>query len=209
MKSVGRSALVAGAILSLVFCLATPVAAQKGEGAAAVAQKDEAAALAARAAALQLAGKYSEAIPLAQQVLAVREKQLGPNHPDVEKAVNDLAQAYENQGHFTDAEPLYRRALAMRENALGPDHPDVAEPLTYLGHLYVLRDRLADAESVLGRAQAILEHGRGRYQPEQLAFVFKSTSSSIVSTMPSRSCGGHWQSGRKSLGPSMSSSPAR
>ena len=79
MKSAGRSALMAGAILGLVFSLATPVA-QKDEGAAAVAQEDEAAALAARAAALQQAGKYSEAILLAQQILAIREKQLGPDH---------------------------------------------------------------------------------------------------------------------------------
>jgi hypothetical protein len=103
MKSAGRSALVASALLSLVFCLATPVAAQKDEGAAAIAQKDEAAALAARAAALQRAGKYSEAIPLAQQVLAIREKQLGPDHPDVEKAINVLARAYlVHRFHETD-----------------------------------------------------------------------------------------------------------
>src|SRR6516165_3735847 len=91
MKSASRSALWAGAFLSLLFCLTTPVLAQKDERAAGVAQEDEAAALAARAAALQQAGKHSEAIPLAQQVLAIREKQLGPDHPDVEKAVNDLA----------------------------------------------------------------------------------------------------------------------
>ena len=75
MKSAGRSALRAGAILSLVFCLATPAAAQKGEGAA------------ARAAALQRAGKHSEAIPLAQHVLAIREKQLGPDDPDLVSAI--------------------------------------------------------------------------------------------------------------------------
>jgi hypothetical protein len=87
----------------LVFCFATPVAAQKDEGAAAVAQKDEAAALAARVAALQQAGKPSEAIPLAQQVLTIREKQLGPDHPDVVNAINDLAEAYQDQGRFRDA----------------------------------------------------------------------------------------------------------
>ena len=124
MKSASRSALIAGAILSLVSCLTTPVAAQKDEGAAAVAQKDEAAALAAREAAdaLLRAGKYSEAIPFARQVLAIREKQLGRDHPDVVYAINRLARAYQDQGRFTDAEPLYRRALAIRENTLGPDH---------------------------------------------------------------------------------------
>ena len=174
MKSASRNALMGGAVLSSVFCLATPVAAQKDEGAAAVAQEDEAAALAARAAALYEAGKYSEAIPLAQQVLAIRERQLGSDHPDVVKAINDLAVAYEGQGRYVDAEPLYQRALAIREDALGPYHLDVAESLAKLGRLYLLRGRIADAESVLGQARAIFEQARGHYQPEQLAFVLKN-----------------------------------
>ena len=110
MKSAGLSALMAGAILSLVFCLATPVAAQKDEGDAAVAQEDEAATLAARAAALQQAGKYSEAIPLAQQVLAIREKQLGPNHPDVAESLAKLGRLYLQQGRNADAESVLSRA---------------------------------------------------------------------------------------------------
>ena len=85
---------MAGAILSLVFCLATPIAAQKDEGAAPGAQDNEAAALAARAAALRQAGKPSEAIPLAQQVLAIREKQLGPDHPDVAESLAKLGRLY-------------------------------------------------------------------------------------------------------------------
>jgi CHAT domain-containing protein/tetratricopeptide (TPR) repeat protein len=176
MKSASRTALRAGAILSLVFSLAMPVAAQKDEGAAAVAQKDEAAALAAKAAAdaLLQAGKYSEAIPLARQVLAIREKQLGPDHPDVVYAIRRLATAYLQQGRLTDAEPLFRRALTIRENAFGPDDPDVAESLAELGRLYLLRDRNADAESVLGRAQEIFEQTRSHYQPERFAFVLKN-----------------------------------
>jgi tetratricopeptide (TPR) repeat protein len=177
MKSASRSALWAGAILSLVFCLATPIAAEQG---AEVAQEDEAAALTARAAALRQAGKISEAIPLAQQVLAIREKQLGPDHPDIEKAIHDLAEAYQDQGRFMDAEPLYQRALAMRENALGPYHPDVAESLAKLGRLYYLRDRNADAESVLGRAQAIFEQAQVHFQPEQLAFVLKNLAAVYI-----------------------------
>ena len=114
MKSAGRSALMAGAILSLVFCLTTPVAAQKYEGAVAVA-KDEAAALAARAAALQRAAKYSEAIPLAQQVLAIREKQLGPDHPDVAESLAKLGRLYLQRGRNADAESVLGRAQAIFE----------------------------------------------------------------------------------------------
>jgi tetratricopeptide (TPR) repeat protein len=68
-------------------------------------------------------GRYGEAVALAQKVLSIREKLLGPEHPDVATGLNNLAFLYVRQGRYTDAEPLYRRALAINEKALGPDHP--------------------------------------------------------------------------------------
>ena len=70
-------------------------------------------------------GQYADAIPLAERSLAIREKALGPDHPDVATALNNLAELYESQGRYAEAEPLYKRSLAIREKALGPDHPDV------------------------------------------------------------------------------------
>src|SRR5262245_45216642 len=91
----------------------------------ATAQRDEAAALTEKVTELYRAGKFSEAIPLARRALALLEKQLGPDHPDVAQLLNNLAELYRNQGRYADAEPLYRRALAIREKALGRDHPIV------------------------------------------------------------------------------------
>ena len=59
--------------------------------------------------------------------LAIREKTLGPDHPDVASALNNLASLYHKQGRYAEAEPLYKRSLAINEKALGPDHPDVAQ----------------------------------------------------------------------------------
>ena len=66
-----------------------------------------------------------EAIPLAQRLLALREKTLNSEHPDVATALHYLAELYRRQGRYTDAEPLYKRSLAIQEQALGPEHPDV------------------------------------------------------------------------------------
>src|SRR5690349_18622616 len=74
-------------------------------------------------------GKYADAVPLAQRALAVRENELGPDHPDVAISLNNLAELYRAQGRYVDAEPLYRRSLGIREKSLGPDHPDVATAL--------------------------------------------------------------------------------
>jgi len=80
--------------------------------------------------------------------LAIREKALGPDHPDVAKSLNNLAEVYREQGRNADAEALYQRALAIREKALGPDHPDVAKSLNNLAEVYREQGRNADAEPV-------------------------------------------------------------
>jgi tetratricopeptide (TPR) repeat protein len=76
---------------------------------------------------LYSAGKYAEAIPLPERDLAIREKTLGPDHPDVTTSVNLLALVFHAQGRHADAEPLYKRALKIREKTLGPDHRDVGQ----------------------------------------------------------------------------------
>ena len=70
------------------------------------AQKTDAAARSAEIAELSRAGKYSEAIPLAQRLLADMEKAHGPDHRDVAAALNNLALLYGNQGRDAEAEPL-------------------------------------------------------------------------------------------------------
>src|SRR5215469_10981388 len=71
-------------------------------------------------------GRYSEAVPLAQQLLELREKAVGSDHPEVASALTALANLYYSQGRYADAEPLYRRSLSIAEHSLGPEHPYVA-----------------------------------------------------------------------------------
>ena len=64
-------------------------------------------------------GRYAEAEPLLKRSLAVEEKSLGPDNPDLGPALNNLALVYEDQGRYAEAEPLYRRFLAITEKDLG------------------------------------------------------------------------------------------
>ncbi len=110
-------------------------------------------------------GKYAQAIPLAQRALAIREKALGPEHPDVATSLNGLALLYQAQGNFAAAEPLYQRALAIYEKALGPDHPDVATSLNNLAELYQNQGNHAAAGPLLKRARRIREKALGLDHP--------------------------------------------
>ena len=75
----------------------------------------------------------------------IREKALGPLHPDFARSLNELAWLRSNQGRYADAEHLARRALTIREKALGPDHLDVAYTLNDLGWFLIAQDKLAEA----------------------------------------------------------------
>jgi tetratricopeptide (TPR) repeat protein len=64
-------------------------------------------------------GRYREAIPMAERALAIREKALGPDHPDVALSLNNLAELHRTIGDYGLAKPLYQRALTIWEKALG------------------------------------------------------------------------------------------
>jgi tetratricopeptide (TPR) repeat protein len=78
---------------------------------------------------LLLQGKYAEAIPFAKKALGIREKALGPGHPEVASSLNNLAELYRNMGNYAAAEPLYKRSLEIYEKALGTEHPEFATTL--------------------------------------------------------------------------------
>jgi tetratricopeptide (TPR) repeat protein len=109
---------------------------------------------------------YSLARPLLKRALAIREKVLGPEHPDTATSLNNLAfLLIAAQGDLTQAKPLYERALAIREKVLGPEHPDTAASLNNLATL--LRDQrdLVGARPLFERALAILEKVLGPEHP--------------------------------------------
>ncbi len=111
-------------------------------------------------------GRYDEAEPLYRRALAIGEKTLGPNHPDVATRLNNLALLLSAQGKYAEAEPLYRRALAIGEKTLGPNHPDVATRLNNLAGLLQDQGNYNDAEPLYRRAIEIQEKTLGINHPD-------------------------------------------
>jgi hypothetical protein len=54
-----------------------------------------------------LQGKYAEAEPLYSRELAIREKALGSEHPDVARTLNNLAGLYAKQGKYADGRQTF------------------------------------------------------------------------------------------------------
>jgi CHAT domain-containing protein/Tfp pilus assembly protein PilF len=112
------------------------------------------------------AGKYDEARPLGERVLQIREKTLGPDHPDVARIVHNLGYLYYFKAEYTKAESYYQRALAIREKVLGPEHRDVAATLNNIGLIYSDIGEYDKAELVYQRALNIYHKTLGTEHPD-------------------------------------------
>ncbi|MGY4356327.1 tetratricopeptide (TPR) repeat protein [Bradyrhizobium sp. i1.3.1] len=107
-------------------------------------------------------------------MLAIREKALGPEHPDTARSLNNLALLYTATGAYAKAEPLYLRALVIYEKTLGPEHPDTALSLNNLAALYFAMGAYAKAEPLYQRALAIREKSLGPEHPDTAALAQQS-----------------------------------
>ncbi|MGB6300845.1 MAG: CHAT domain-containing tetratricopeptide repeat protein, partial [Rivularia sp. (in: cyanobacteria)] len=105
----------------------------------------------------RLQGNYSKAEPLYLRSLAIWEKVLGYDHPDMASSLNNLATLYYSQGNYSKAEPFYLRSLAIREKVLVKEHPHVAQSLNNLSALYWGKGDITRTTDFLTRALAIEE----------------------------------------------------
>ena len=67
--------------------------------------------------------RYSEAEPLYQRALAIREQALGPTHQGVANTLNDLGELVREKEEFEEAKNLFQRSLRIFEQTLGREHP--------------------------------------------------------------------------------------
>ncbi|MBX7221501.1 MAG: CHAT domain-containing protein [Blastocatellia bacterium] len=111
-------------------------------------------------------GQYDQALALAQQALAVQEKTLGSDHPEVAASLQTIAELYRVKGDFSQPEALLLRALAIQEKALGPEHTVVATTLNTLAIFYSTKGELTKAEHLYQRALAMREKLLGADHPQ-------------------------------------------
>ena len=143
--------------LALVLLLVVIVA-----GSPVRAQDAEAEALNARVIELYNAGKYAEAIPLAERYAEAMNVAHGEAAPEYATALNNLAELLKATNRLAEAEPLMRRALAIDEASLGADHPNVAIRLNNLALLAENQGNWPEALSWHRRAEPILTAAAGQ-----------------------------------------------
>jgi len=110
--------------------------------------------------------RHQDAEPLMREILTLREQHLGPDHPMIAIALNDLAQLLQATNRLGEAEPLMVRALKMDEASYGRDHPHVTIRLNNLAQLLKDTNRQEEAEPMLQRALKISEASYGPDHPD-------------------------------------------
>ena len=59
-----------------------------------------------------------------RRALQIDEDSFGPNHPNVARDLNNLAQLLQATNRLADAEPMMQRAVEICKPSLGLDHPN-------------------------------------------------------------------------------------
>ncbi|MGB3786574.1 MAG: tetratricopeptide repeat protein [Phormidesmis sp.] len=132
--------------------------------------------------------RYAEALPIAKESLAIRERQLGPNHPNLATSLNNLASLHSETGDYATAQTLYERALSINEAALGPEHYLTGLSLQNLASLYVTIGEYDQAESMYRQTLAIWTQTVGEDHPDiaivsaNLADLYRTTGNYAEAT---------------------------
>ena len=103
---------------------------------------------------LRMRGDFREAERIHLQSVALRERDLGPDDPDVATRFNNLALVYTDRFDFQSAEPLFRQSLEIMRRAVGCDDEDLSLALNNLGITYVRSGKFLEAQPLLEQALA-------------------------------------------------------
>ena len=110
-------------------------------------------------------GKLSEGEPLHRRALAVFEKTLPPDSPDVITCRANLAAALDTLGRYDEAAPLYEQSLEAVQN--NPERREMhATLLDNYGGMLARQGKLADSLAKRQQALKFFEESLGPNHPE-------------------------------------------
>ncbi len=110
-------------------------------------------------------GHYNEAITLQKNVVEIRKKVLGEEHPDYATSLNALGMYNDHNGNYTEAIRLVTLAMEIRKKVLGEDHPDYAISLNNLAIYYADLGNYTEAIRLATKENAITKKVLGEEHP--------------------------------------------
>jgi tetratricopeptide (TPR) repeat protein len=96
--------------------------------------------------------RQKDAQTLFEQVIALRRRVLGAEHPDTLTSMFNLANLLRQQKRFDEARKLGEETLEIRRRVLGSQHPDTLLSMGELAIVLCQQERLDDARKLLEEA---------------------------------------------------------
>src|SRR6516225_2644300 len=124
-------------------------------------------------------GKFKDAIPLAEKLVALTKRARGDER-DTAISLNDLALLYQAMGNYAKAEPLLEEALVIRQKVLGREHPDTAASLNNLALLYYATGKYAQAEPLYQQTLEISKKMLGPEHPTTATIYFPRKNGHVI-----------------------------
>ena len=121
---------------------------------------------------LRYSGRYGEFTEQMTRIaLAIAEKAQGPEHPETNMRLSDLAILLQAKGDYVGAELLFDQVLVVAETALGAENPTTVVYLSNLAGIFQVKGDYAGAEPLYRRALAIAEKAQGPEHPHTVKFL--------------------------------------
>ena len=113
-------------------------------------------------------GDLSGARKLQEQVLEVRRRILGLEHPDSLDAASNLAAMLPAQGDLSGARKLQEQVLEARRRILGPEHPDTLDVAGNLANMLRAQGDLSGARKLQDQVLEAMRRILGPEHPDTL-----------------------------------------
>jgi tetratricopeptide (TPR) repeat protein len=94
------------------------------------------------------AGRYNEALDVAEQQMRLLKESYGEGHHEYATAMNNVATLLQAIGRYTEAEPLLQEASKVQQRTLGDDHPHTVASLSNLATVYQAMGETERAEAM-------------------------------------------------------------
>jgi serine/threonine-protein kinase len=117
-------------------------------------------------------GEYAKAAELRQQQIAMDEKTLRSNDPQIAKDIFDLAYCYQLDKKYALAESRFKQAITIREK-IEPDSALLANSFLALGDCYGNQGKYAQAEPQYRQALATFEKALGTDHPSTVTCIIR------------------------------------
>lgn len=125
-----------------------------------------------------LLGDLAAAETLYREALEIQREELGEEHADVGRTLNDLGVTLGMRGDLAAAEDLYSRSLEIQRRELGAKHPDTIDTLSNLGSILWEKGDFEGGETVAREVLILQREVLGDEHPD-VAFGMSSLATML------------------------------